>query len=73
MVDFKKFEFWFIVGSQDLYGEDALQQVVSHARIMADGLNADPAIPGALPQRTGNRPGQSGPLYGMERRDAPGV
>ncbi|MDR0623933.1 MAG: L-arabinose isomerase [Treponema sp.] len=41
-------EFWFIVGSQDLYGEETLKQVAEHARIMADGLNGDPLIPGAV-------------------------
>ncbi|MDR1587150.1 MAG: L-arabinose isomerase, partial [Treponema sp.] len=48
MFNLKKFEFWFIVGSQDLYGDDALKQVAAHARIMADELNADPVIPGAV-------------------------
>jgi L-arabinose isomerase len=48
VLNLKKFEFWFIVGSQDLYGEEALQQVAAHARIMADELNADPVIPAAV-------------------------
>ena len=48
MVDLKKFEFWFIVGSQDLYGEETLKQAAEHARIMADELNGDPVIPGAV-------------------------
>jgi L-arabinose isomerase len=48
MLDLKKFEFWFIVGSQDLYGEETLKQAAAHARIMADELNADPVIPGTV-------------------------
>ncbi|MDR1507600.1 MAG: hypothetical protein LBI67_10915 [Treponema sp.] len=48
MLNLKSFEFWFIVGSQDLYGEETLKQVAEHARIMADGLNGDPAIPCAV-------------------------
>jgi L-arabinose isomerase len=48
MVDLKKFEFWFVVGSQDLYGEETLKQAADHARIMAEEFNKDPAIPGAV-------------------------
>lgn len=35
-----KKEFWFIVGSQDLYGDDALKQVKQNAQEMVDTLNA---------------------------------
>jgi L-arabinose isomerase len=45
MTTLKKYEFWFIVGSQDLYGADVLQMVDKHARIMVDGFNSDAAIP----------------------------
>jgi L-arabinose isomerase len=48
MFDLKKFEFWFVVGSQDLYGEETLRKAADHARIMADGFNADPLIPSAV-------------------------
>jgi len=41
----EKYNFHFIVGSQDLYGEDVLRQVDEHSRIMAEGWNADAAIP----------------------------
>lgn len=34
-----KYEFWFIVGSQDLYGEEVLKIVDSRAREMAKKLN----------------------------------
>ncbi|MDF1495672.1 L-arabinose isomerase [Caproiciproducens sp. CPB-2] len=44
----KKYEFWFVVGSQDLYGEDVLKTVDQHSKIMVDGWNADPSIPCTL-------------------------
>lgn len=44
----KKYEFWFVVGSQDLYGEEVLKTVNQHAKAMVDGWNADPAIPCTL-------------------------
>jgi len=47
-MDLKKFEFWFIVGSQDLYGDETLKQVAEHARIMADEFNKDASIAGAV-------------------------
>jgi L-arabinose isomerase len=48
MIDLKKFEFWFIVGSQDLYGEETLGQVAANARVMAAELAKDPLLPGTL-------------------------
>jgi L-arabinose isomerase len=48
MTELKKCEFWFIVGSQDLYGEDALKQVAANAQVMADDLGRDPVLPGTL-------------------------
>ncbi|MFH2116336.1 MAG: L-arabinose isomerase, partial [Spirochaetota bacterium] len=48
MTDLKQFNFWFVVGSQDLYGEETLRQVSEHARIMADGFSKDTALPGTL-------------------------
>jgi L-arabinose isomerase len=44
----KDYQFWFIVGSQDLYGEETLKEVADHARIMADEFNKDPQIPCAV-------------------------
>jgi len=41
----KKHNFYFIAGSQDLYGGDVLRQVDEHSKIMAEAWNADPAIP----------------------------
>lgn len=37
-------KFWFIVGSQHLYGPEVLNEVAEHARIMADGFNNDDSI-----------------------------
>ncbi|MCL2007263.1 MAG: L-arabinose isomerase [Treponema sp.] len=44
-MNLKGFEFRFIVGSQDLYGDETLRKVSEHAKIMADEFNADPTIP----------------------------
>jgi L-arabinose isomerase len=43
MIDLKKFEFWFVTGSQDLYGADVLKKVDEHSAAMAKAL--DPALP----------------------------
>ena len=45
MKSLKKYTFWFVVGSQDLYGKKTLDQVAEHAKAMVDGFNADPALP----------------------------
>ena len=45
MPSLKKYKFLFVVGSQDLYGEDVLRTVDEHARFMADEFNADPTVP----------------------------
>jgi L-arabinose isomerase len=47
-MDIKKFEFWFIVGSQDLYGDATLKQVAENAKVMADEFNKDPLLPGKV-------------------------
>ena len=47
-MDLNKFEFWFFVGSQDLYGDDTLKQVADHARIMAEEFNRDDVLPGTV-------------------------
>lgn len=48
MKSLKKYEFWFIVGSQDLYGEDVLLTVNEHSKIMVDNWNKDNDIPCTL-------------------------
>ncbi|MDR2468352.1 MAG: L-arabinose isomerase [Spirochaetaceae bacterium] len=47
-MNLKQFEFWFIAGSQDLYGEETLKKVAEHARIMADEFKNDPLLPGTV-------------------------
>ena len=45
MKPFAGLELWFVTGSQDLYGESALEQVARHAQQVAASLNAAPEIP----------------------------
>lgn len=45
MLETKKREFWFVVGSQHLYGEDALQSVRENAKAIADSLNEQLKLP----------------------------
>ena len=47
-MELNKFEFWFIIGSQDLYGDETLKLVSEHGRIMADDFNKDPLLPGTV-------------------------
>ncbi|MDR0643015.1 MAG: L-arabinose isomerase [Treponema sp.] len=44
-MNYRDLEIWFIVGSQDLYGNETLKQVAEHARIMAEELNKDDLLP----------------------------
>jgi L-arabinose isomerase len=39
------FEFWFVTGSQHLYGPETLEQVARDSRAMVAGLNASGAVP----------------------------
>lgn len=48
MIDLKKYEFWFVVGSQDLYGEETLKQVAQHAFSIAQGFAGDSVLPGTV-------------------------
>ena len=41
----KDYEFWFIVGSQFLYGPEVLETVASRAQEMADALNVSGNLP----------------------------
>jgi len=43
-----KYQFWFVTGSQHLYGEETLRQVREHAQIIAESLNAADEIPGTI-------------------------
>ncbi len=42
MLNLKKYEVWFITGSQDLYGEETLKKVALHAQEIATSLNNAP-------------------------------
>lgn len=39
MIDLKEYEFWFVVGSQDLYGDQVLKTVDEHSRKMVQSLD----------------------------------
>ena len=41
----KRYVFWFIAGSQHLYGSEMLDQVAEHAQLIAEGLDQSEAIP----------------------------
>ena len=43
MIDLKKFEVWFVTGSQHLYGQETLDKVAAHSQEIARGL--DPQMP----------------------------
>ena len=45
------YEFWFVVGSQFLYGPETLAQVASHAKQMVDGLNSSGMLPAKVVYR----------------------
>ena len=45
MNNLKKFEAWFITGSQHLYGDETLKKVEGNARQIAKELNEDPRMP----------------------------
>jgi L-arabinose isomerase len=48
IMDLKKFEYWFITGSQDLYGEATLKKAAEHSRIMTDEFIKDPLLSGTV-------------------------
>lgn len=48
MESMKKKQLWFVVGSQDLYGEAVLQEVGRHAREIAAFMDASPLNPGKV-------------------------
>ncbi len=45
MLNLKPLVFWFVTGSQHLYGPETLKQVEEDSRQITKGLDADPAIP----------------------------
>lgn len=44
MLKTKEYEFWFVTGSQLLYGEDVLVQVAEHSKQIAAGIDSDEAV-----------------------------
>lgn len=45
MLKSKNYKFWFAAGSQDLYGEECLQEVARHSKIIVEGLNKSGVLP----------------------------
>ena len=45
MKSIKEYEFWFVTGSQHLYGPETLEQVAKDSQAMVDGLNAAGKMP----------------------------
>lgn len=41
----KNFKFWFCTGSQDLYGDECLEKVANHSKIIVEVLNKSGAFP----------------------------
>ncbi len=45
MITLEQFEFWFLTGSQDLYGDETLRQVAEDSASVVRALNDDATIP----------------------------
>jgi L-arabinose isomerase len=45
MIDLKKFEVWFVTGSQHLYGDETLKKVDEHSKEISQGLSRSTKIP----------------------------
>ncbi|HZY45061.1 MAG TPA: L-arabinose isomerase, partial [Anaerolineae bacterium] len=45
MIDLRQFEVWFVTGSQHLYGNEALEQVAEHAKVIVQALGRSRHIP----------------------------
>ncbi len=52
MKDLKQYQFWFITGSQHLYGEDVIKTVEEHSKQMVEGLTTDPLMPATIVFKT---------------------
>lgn len=48
MFNMKEYKFWFVTGSQHLYGEETLEQVDCHSKKMVEGLEHASSIPGKV-------------------------
>jgi L-arabinose isomerase len=45
MIDLQQFEVWFVTGSQHLYGNEVLEQVAEHAKVIVQALGRSRHIP----------------------------
>jgi len=45
MLKLRPYEFWFVTGSQHLYGEETLKQVAEHSKLIAKSFDKDEIIP----------------------------
>ncbi len=45
MIDLKKYEIWFVTGSQHLYGPETLRKVDEHSKVISNSLNNSQNIP----------------------------
>ncbi|TVY00311.1 L-arabinose isomerase [Paenibacillus cremeus] len=45
MLDLTKHQFWFVTGSQHLYGPETIEEVASHSQEIVIGLNASDNLP----------------------------
>ncbi|WP_139997276.1 L-arabinose isomerase [Paenibacillus paridis] len=52
MLQAKPYVFWFITGSQGLYGDDVLLKVEENSKVMVDALDKDPVIPYSIQFKT---------------------
>jgi L-arabinose isomerase len=44
MINLSNFDVWFVTGSQHLYGEEVLQTVAEHSKIIAKALDTSEKI-----------------------------
>ncbi|WNQ10035.1 L-arabinose isomerase [Paenibacillus aurantius] len=52
MLKIKNYRFWFVTGSQHLYGPETIEEVERHSREMTQGLDGDQALTFPLEFRT---------------------
>jgi len=45
MINLNQYEFWFLTGSQHLYGDETLRQVASDSKKIVEAFNADKQMP----------------------------
>lgn len=48
MLNMKAYEFWFVTGSQHLYGPETLEEVAQHSTIIAEALDNSGSVPGKV-------------------------